>query len=96
MRRSDQGPGEGLVQESEINGPLEFIDWYEYFGPHVVERLGRDLVLSIPAFRITEVARGAIVMLLAARPWEDFSRRHVAAHLGVVLRPTLWPQPGNR
>lgn len=95
LGRSDPGLGNGLVQEREIDGPLEHIDWYQYFGPRVVERLGRSLVLSAPAFSVTEDARGAVVMLLAAGPWDDFSRRAAAAHLGVTLRPVYGRNPAT-
>jgi hypothetical protein len=87
LARSDPGPGHGFVQESELDGAIAFIDWYQYFSPRVVQRLGRERLLSAPAFRITEDEHGAIVMLLSAGPWEDFSRSRVAAHLGVTLRP---------
>lgn len=95
LGRSDGGPGCGFVQDGEIDGPLEFIDWYQYLGPRVVERLGRGLVLSAPAFRITEDGRGAVVMLLASGPWDDFSRRAVAAHLRVTLRPLYGRNPAT-
>lgn len=54
---------------------------------HYGEPGGGERLLSAPAFRITEDEHGAIVMLLSAGPWEDFSRSRVAAHLGVTLRP---------
>jgi len=43
---------EGLVQDAELESAIEFIDWYQYFSPRVVERLGRERVLSAPAFKI--------------------------------------------
>ena len=86
--RSDLGLGFGFVQESEVVGALEFVDWYQYFGPRVVERLGRERLLGSPAFQITEIECGAIVMLLAPDPWsENLSRRKVADYLGIVLPP---------
>jgi hypothetical protein len=87
--------GEGLVQDAELEGAIEFIDWYQYFSPRVVERLGRERVMSAPAFKIIENDRGAIVMLLAEGPWQDFSRKRIAAHLGVTLRPCYGRNPAT-
>lgn len=86
--RSDLGSGVGFVRESEVNGDLEFIDWYQYLGPRTVDRLGRERLLGAPAFQITEHKCGGVVMLLAPDPWsENFSRTRVADHLGIALRP---------
>jgi hypothetical protein len=93
LGRSDLGGGYGLIRETELDGPLEFIDWYQYIGPRIVERMGRDRLLASPAFRMTTLESGAIVMQLATGPWDDFSRTKVADHLGIRLRPLTGRNP---
>ena len=94
LGRSDLGGGYGYIQERELEGPLEFIDWYQYLGPRIVERIGRERLLASPAFKITELDRDAILMMLAAGPWdEDWSRLAVANHLGITLRPATARNP---
>lgn len=94
LARSDLGGGYGYIQERELEGPLEFIDWYQYLGPRIVKRIGKERLLQSPAFRITELDRGAILMMLAAGPWdEDWSRLAVANHLGITLRPVTARNP---
>ena len=87
LARSDLGTGDALVQNEEISGAVGFIDWYQYFGPRIVERIGKERLLTSPAFRITELERGAVLMMLATGPWEEgWSRRPVAAHLGITMK----------
>src|SRR5262245_13765366 len=88
IARSDFGSGYGLVQESELTGAVEFVDWYQYFGPRVVERIGLERLLDAPAFQVSETDRGGIVMLLASDPFSGHvSRTPIADHLGIKLRP---------
>jgi hypothetical protein len=94
--RSDLGLGHAFVNESEMDGDLAFVDWYQYLAPRIVDRLGRRRLLAAPAFQVTEHEGGGIVMLLADDPWsEGLARRPVADYLGIVLPPSPARNPAT-
>lgn len=99
IARSDLGTGVGLVSEREVDGALEFVDWYQYFGPSIVLRIGRERVLTSPAFKVAPTHNGGAVVLAGPDPLaRGLRRRPLAEHLGITLRPRfmLNPSTGSR
>jgi hypothetical protein len=89
--------GYGTVQVSEIEGPLQFVDWYQYFSQRVVDRWGIRYLRDGPFHRVEEYANGACGIWLAKSPFERLNRRSAAEYLGVTL-PKLFgknPQTGE-
>ncbi|ATB29658.1 hypothetical protein [Melittangium boletus] len=67
------------------------VSWLNVFGKELVERVGRERVLSTPAHRVEELPNGAVLVVL--RPTvADFASeeaREVQARAHVHLRPEL-------
>ncbi len=67
-----------------------FITWANLFGPGLVARLGRERLLSAPAYQVRELPGGSIVLTVAASPLEqlepDVQERiaRVKTHLGIL------------
>lgn len=66
-----------------------FITWANFFGPGLVSRLGRDRLLSAPAYAVHELPGGSILLTVAASPLEQLQPEvqdriaRVKAHLGI-------------
>ncbi|WP_224372466.1 hypothetical protein [Hyalangium versicolor] len=65
--------------------------WLNLFGPRMVEQLGRQRVLSTPAFLVEELPHGAVLLLTRPTPSDFFSEeaRFAQARALVHLRPEL-------
>ncbi len=67
-----------------------FITWANLFSPGLVARLGRERLLSAPAYQVRELPGGSIVLTVAASPLEQLKPEvqeriaHVKAHLGIL------------
>ena len=67
-----------------------FITWATVFGPELVARLGRERLLSAPAYQVRELPGGSIVLTVAASPLEQLQPEvqeriaRVKAHLGIL------------
>ena len=67
-----------------------FITWANLFGPSLVSRIGRERILSAPAYETKELADGSILLATSASPLEELDPptqetiRRVKAHLGIL------------
>ncbi len=74
-----------------ITDLISSICWATYFGPELVERLGRDKLLAAPAYRVETMETGGILILLTPRPiYAEDPAIHdiqlkVMQHLGLKL-----------
>lgn len=70
---------------------IERIHWLNLYGPRMVEQLGRQRVLSTPAFRLEELPDGAVLWLTRPTPADFASEqaRLAQARALVHLRPEL-------
>jgi hypothetical protein len=65
--------------------------WLNVFGPKLVETVGRERMLSTPAWRVEELPNGCILLVLWPTP-ADFATeqaRIIQAHAHAHLRPDL-------
>lgn len=66
------------------------ITWANFFGPELVERFGRDMVLAAPAYHIRALPSGGMVLTVCASPLEQLQPEvqariaQVKAHLGIL------------
>jgi hypothetical protein len=61
---------------------------YNFFGPALVESLGRDKLMAVPAWRTTDLDDGGLLLEMSPSPvadWQPYTRnyREAAAALGV-------------
>ncbi|MFC7047156.1 hypothetical protein ACFQH6_18715 [Halobacteriaceae archaeon GCM10025711] len=69
-------------------GRISHVFWLNVWPEAVVDRLGRERVLSAPAWRVRELATGGVLVVAADNPssptdaWVT-GRADVAAHLGL-------------
>lgn len=70
---------------------LERMYWLNVYGPQLVEALGRERVLSTPAFLVEELPHGAVLILTRPTPVDFASEeaRLAQARALVHLRPEL-------
>lgn len=67
-----------------------FVTWANFFGPALVERLGRERLLSAPAHQVRELPNGSVMLTVAANPIEQLEPEvqetiaRVKAHLGIL------------
>lgn len=90
--------GYGTIQAGEIDGPLVFVDWYQYYSLHLVERWGMSRLKEGPFYRVDEYPNGACGLWLAPSPFGRLGRLKAAEYLGVQL-PKLFgknPQTGEQ
>jgi len=81
------------LQTSIRNGfdTIYEVSWLNVFGPKLVEAVGRERMLSTPAWRVEELPNGSILLVLGPTV-ADFAReeaRLVQARAHVHLRPDL-------
>jgi len=78
----------GFVRTDELDGQLEFVDWFQYWGASIVRRWGVSRLRAGPFHSVVTRADGAYVLLLAEQPDDEtMSRRAAAEYLGIELRP---------
>ncbi|HZH74788.1 MAG TPA: hypothetical protein VEY88_02075 [Archangium sp.] len=85
-----------LDMEPEHPGPsvppqVERMHWLNVYGPQLVETLGREHVLSTPAFLVEQLPHGAVLVLTRPTPVDFASEeaRLAQARALVHLRPDL-------
>ncbi|WP_233261306.1 hypothetical protein [Vitiosangium sp. GDMCC 1.1324] len=85
-----------LDTDPENPGPpipprVERMYWLNVYGPHLVESIGRERVLSTPAFLVEELPHGAVLVLTRPTPVDFASEeaRLAQARALVHLRPDL-------
>jgi hypothetical protein len=88
----------GTVRPAEIEGPLQFVDWYQYFSPRIVDRWGISYLRKGPFYKVEEYSNGACGIWLTDSPLKQLGRRKAAEYLGIEL-PKLYvknPQTGEQ
>lgn len=77
--------------EDDGIGPIHEVSWLNVFSARLVQKVGRERVLSTPAYRVEELPDGAVLVQLGPVV-TDFARedaREVQARALVHLRPDL-------
>jgi hypothetical protein len=94
LARSAVGSLFGAISQAELEGPLEFVDWFQYYSPSVVARLPQS-GLAVPPFTAVRWGRdGSCSCILGASPFEWLHGRvAVAVALGIALRPLTARNP---
>lgn len=64
------GGGEWLRPDAVVAGELRELWWANLFGPEFIERLGRDRLLTAPAWRLDTLSNGGVVLYRGERPME--------------------------
>lgn len=68
-----------LMKEYLKNSTIKNIFWFNIFPPKLVEKIGREKLLSAPAWLIEELADGGIMLILTQHPffsYIDFRNEH--------------------
>lgn len=73
-------------QSTVTNGDVPDLHWLNVFPPAVVEQLGRETVLSTPAYRIEDLEDGSVLLVVQEFPDEKDVDRwvEVREHLGLL------------
>ncbi|AFE04386.1 hypothetical protein COCOR_01927 [Corallococcus coralloides DSM 2259] len=81
------------VDSSEENGGdrIQEVSWLNVFGPKLVERVGRERMLSTPAHLVEELPNGSVLLVLrpTAADFASDEARVAQARAHVHLRPDL-------
>jgi hypothetical protein len=94
LGRSDSAFCVGDPHTNELDGPLEFVDWIQYWSAPIVARWGLEKLRSGPFHRIDAFPDGAAAVWLAPDPFsETMSRAAAAEFLGITLRPLVGDHP---
>jgi hypothetical protein len=78
-----------LGQPIPVSDLIISISWVTYFGPELVQYLGREKILSAPAWKIETMPTGGILLLLLPQPLDPdvpemrLAQWHVMDHLGL-------------
>jgi hypothetical protein len=84
----------GYPTPSELDGPLEFVDWIQYWSAPIVARWGLEKLREGPFHRIDPFPDGAAAVWLAPDPFSPaMSRAAAAEFLGITLRPLVGDHP---
>lgn len=67
--RSNMAPL-GIFTEDVTLGPKKLY-WSKYFGPRIVERFGRELLLSLPTEKTEELLGGVLIQLSPSLKYDD-------------------------
>ena len=95
-RSYDPAGSNGCLEPHEITGALLWIDWWQYLGAPIVERVGRTKLESLEVSEVAALGNGAVVVRARRSPNEPFPRRPLADHLGIQLKPLRMWDPGTR
>jgi hypothetical protein len=81
----------GNMEKPVMRSSFREAYWLNLLGPRIVEQLGRQRVLSTPAFLLEELPGGAVLFLTRPTPTDFASEeaRLAQAHALVHLRPEL-------
>lgn len=92
LGRSLKEDHHAVAHEREIEGPLEYIEWFQYLGPAHVARWGAEYLQRGPFHRVEVLPSGACALWLRESPYDPTERestRRGAEYLGIKLRPHL-------
>ncbi|MFN8092767.1 MAG: hypothetical protein U0599_11190 [Vicinamibacteria bacterium] len=78
--------GNGFLTADEVDGPLRWVDWLQYFSSAVADRVGRDRLTRMPAFERRDGQNGGVFVRTTRLPYAAYSRRELAGYLGITLR----------
>ena len=88
--------GWGTPTRADLATPVDWLEWFQYFGPAIASRWAGVAVAAGPIHRVLSTSAGALALWLAPSPYDRFAIRPAAAHLGIELRPMINPQTGER
>jgi hypothetical protein len=79
-----------LDTDPEHPGPsvppqVERVHWLNVYGPHLVETIGRERVLSTPAFLVEELPHGAVLVLTRPTPVDFASEQARLAQASALV-----------
>jgi hypothetical protein len=77
----------GYIDPDEIEGPLRWLDWWQYLGAAVVSRIGRAPLKALNVFQVSDGPGEGLVVRVTQSPTEAFRRRPLAEQLGIRLKP---------
>jgi hypothetical protein len=86
----DFGRDERIARRNGFDQIYE-VSWLNVFGPRLVEAVGRERMLSTPAWRVEELPHGAVLVVLqpTAADYASEASRVAQARAHVHLRPDL-------
>jgi hypothetical protein len=94
LARSFNELSHGIIKAQELDGTLEFIDWFQYLSPVIVAKIGSQALAGVQHARVDFLPTGACVLWLPGSPIDLLSgRRAVAECLGINLRPLIAKNP---
>jgi len=70
----------------EGKDPRQYVFGMTFYGPNVVEEIGRDKLLCAPVYKVEELENGGILLMLGEQPFFPHPKRYRAAvgkHLGL-------------
>ena len=76
LARAFRGGSIDVVLDSEVDGLPQHLEWWQYFGPAICERIGRVRLLLGPFYRVEPRDTGACIVCTGRPPYGD---RHGAA-----------------
>ena len=88
LARTSTTGGFGRIQEPELVGSVDWLDWYQYFSPDFARRLGLERLLGMDAPGWTHTENGGYSMQLGRNPFRvTAAARGIASQrLGIGLR----------
>jgi hypothetical protein len=93
LARSFDEYAHGIIKEQELDGTLEFVDWFQYLSPNLAQRWDAE-VLHGAFGAASQLSSGAWCLWLGGSPMDELvGRRHAAEALGVTLRPAIGRNP---
>jgi len=94
LARSFSPQFHGVIESREASAGLQFIDWFQYFPPAMVARIGLEALERVPIAQREMLPDGACVLWLPGSPLDGLEGRTAAAEaLGVTLRPLIGRNP---
>lgn len=72
------------TKEQIMNGEVSRIFWLNIFSEQMVQNLGKDKLLSAPAWKVEERPNGRVLMVVTERPrFYDTKAREIEEYLGI-------------
>jgi hypothetical protein len=91
----------GAAEKRVINNELSFpcVDWVDFYGPELIEKIGRGRLLSAPAYKVEELTDGIVILTSPFPPLfipDDYKHldtsRKVGPYFGEILKSVSgWP-----
>lgn len=71
------------IKEIIYDLKVKYIYWVNFFGPKLVQKIGREKLLSAPSWKTEELKDGGILLMLGPTPFpREVPREEVEKHLG--------------